>query len=137
MGRRQYAPLFELFFAKMKPGNLTLNQIFDTFIFLSQFSIPLWICLDIIYEFIRFFSGRETYISFLMLTSIALSLIMFLNQYHGLRIYKSYSPLKAGYKALITNLYFFGIWVSIIIITYRKILFSRTVGTWQRTQHGI
>ena len=121
----------------MKPGNLTLNQIFDTFVFLSQFSIPLWVSLDIIYEFIRFFSGRETYISFLMLTSIFLGFTMFLNQYNGLKIYKGYSSLKAAWKAIQTNYYFFGIWLVIIIITYRKILFSRTVGTWQRTQHGV
>ena len=121
----------------MKPGNLTLNQIFDTFVFLSQFSIPLWICLDIVYEFIRYFSGRETYISFLMLASIILGLIMFANQYNGLRLYKRYSPFKAAWKATQTNFYFFGIWLAIIMITYRKILFSRTVGTWQRTQHGV
>lgn len=121
----------------MKPGNLTLNQIFDTFVFLSQFSIPLWISLDIIYEFIRYFSGRETYISFLMLTSIFLGFTMFLNQYNGLKLYKNYPSLKAAWKAIQTNYYFFGIWLAVIIVTYRKILFSRTVGTWQRTQHGV
>jgi 1,2-diacylglycerol 3-beta-glucosyltransferase len=124
------------FLQLLKPGNLTLNQIFDTFVFLCQFSIPLWVSLDIIYEFIRYFSHRETYISFLMLLSISLSLIMFMNQFHGLRIYKQYSIIKSIAYSLITNFYFFGIWVTIIIITYRKILFSRTVGTWIRTEHG-
>ena len=124
------------FLQLLKPGNLTLNQIFDTFVFLCQFSIPLWVSLDIIYEFIRYFSHRETYISFLMLLSISLSLIMFMNQFHGLRIYKQYSIIKSIVYSLITNFYFFGVWVTIIIITYRKILFSRTVGTWVRTEHG-
>ena len=119
-----------------KPGNLSLIQILDTFTYLCQFSFPLWITLDIIYEFVRYFSGRDTHISFLMLVSAALGAVIVLNQFLGLRIYKQYSVRDALWYSLVNNFYFFGSWLAIIIASYRKILFSRTVGTWVRTQHG-
>ena len=68
----------------MQPGNLTLNQIFDSFVFLGEFSIPLWLSLDVIYEVIRFLNGRETYISFLMLLSIGMSFILGNSIFNGL-----------------------------------------------------
>ncbi len=119
----------------MKPGNLTLNQIFDTFVFLSEFSIPLWLSLDITYEIIRYINGRETYLSFLMIISLCLSAVLFVSQFNGLRIYKQQGFFKALINTLMTNTYLISTWTFVIMITYRKILFSRTVGTWVRTQH--
>lgn len=124
------------FLQLMKPGNLSLVQIFDTFVFLCEFSIPLWLSLDLIYEVIRLASGRETYFSFLMLLSLGIGGIIFAAQYNGLRIYKKQGVFEALYNSIITNGYLMTTWTTVILITYRKILFSRTVGTWTRTQHG-
>ena len=119
------------------PGVLTINQIFDTFVYLGQFFVPLWIFLDICYELIRLSQGRETYLSFLMLVSIPWSFFMFFTQFNGLRIYKNYGFFKALCNTIISNAYVWSTWLFIIIVTYRKILFSRSVGTWTRTEHGV
>ena len=130
--RRYLNYLLQLF----KPGNLTLVQIFDTFTFLSEFSIPLWISFDIVYEFIRMAAGRETYFSFLMLLSLGIWAVMFVAHFNGLRIYKQYGVIKAFFYSLLGIAYMLSTWVYVIMLSYRKILFSRTVGTWTRTQHG-
>jgi 1,2-diacylglycerol 3-beta-glucosyltransferase len=121
----------------MKPGNLSPVQIFDTFVFICEFSIPLWLGLDLVYELYRLIQGRETYFSFLMLLSLGLGAILFVAQYNGLRIYKKQKVFEAIINSFITNAYLLSTWAVVILITYRKLLFSRTVGTWTRTQHGV
>lgn len=124
------------FLQLMKPGNLSLVQIFDTFVFLCEFSIPLWLSLDLVYEIIRLSSGRETYFSVLMLLALGFSAILFTAQFNGLRIYKKQKLFESLVNTIVTNLYIMTTWTTVILITYRKILFSRTVGTWTRTEHG-
>jgi 1,2-diacylglycerol 3-beta-glucosyltransferase len=119
------------------PGNLTLHQIFDTLAFIGEFAIPLWLGLDIIYEFIRYFNGKETYISFLMLVCVGASSILFVSQFNGLRIYKQQKFLDAVLNTVITNIYVWSLWLYVIMLSYRKILFSRSVGAWVRTEHGV
>ncbi|MCE2929114.1 MAG: glycosyltransferase family 2 protein [Candidatus Caenarcaniphilales bacterium] len=123
-------------FQLMKPGNLSIVQIFDTFVFLSEFSIPLWLGCDMVYEMIRLSSGRETYFSFLMFITLGLGVVLFVAQFNGLRIYHKQKFFQAFINALIGISYLLSIWTTVIILTYRKILFSRTVGTWTRTEHG-
>jgi 1,2-diacylglycerol 3-beta-glucosyltransferase len=119
------------------PGNLTLVQIFDTFTFLSEFSIPLWLGLDIAFELIRFAAGAETYFNFTFITILCLGLwaVLFVAQFNGLRIYKNYSVGKSILYSLVGITYLLTAWVYVIMLSYRKILFSRTVGTWTRTEH--
>ncbi len=124
------------FLQLMQPGNLTLNQIFDTFVFLGEFSIPIWLSFDIAYEIVRFASGRETYISFLMLLSLGITFIIGNSMFNGLRIYKGQGVFQALLNSFIGILYITCTWTFIIMITYRKILFSRTVGTWTRSIKG-
>lgn len=130
--RRYLNYLFHL----AEPGRLTAHQVFDTIVFTSEFGIPLWIGFDIVYEIIRWVSGRETYITFLMILLVGVGFIIFFNQFNGLRIYKKQSLLEALKNTVVTNGYLMSIWMVVIFLTYRKIIFSRTVGKWVRTEHG-
>jgi 1,2-diacylglycerol 3-beta-glucosyltransferase len=125
------------FLQLFKPGNLTPVQIFDTFTFLSEFSIPLWLSLDITLELIRIgFGGEASFnFSFLMLISLGLWAVLFAAQFNGLRIYKDYGVFKSFIYSLVGISYLLTTWVYVIMLSYRKILFSRTVGTWTRTEH--
>ncbi len=119
------------------PGNLSLNQIFDTFFFFGQFCLPLWLTLDMIYEVFRLITRQETHLSFYMLVATMVSAIAFFTQYNGLRIYKQQRFWEAVGNTIVTNAYLMSTWLVVILATYRKILFSRTVGTWTRTEHGV
>ncbi|MDD9899242.1 MAG: glycosyltransferase family 2 protein [Candidatus Melainabacteria bacterium] len=124
------------FLQLLKPGNLTLNQIFDTFFFLGEFSIPLWLSLDIVYEVIRIASGRETYLTTLMYLSMSLTVIIGVSMFNGLRIYKQQGFFEALGNTIVGASYIVSTWTMIIMMTYRKILFSRSVGTWARSPKG-
>lgn len=120
------------------PGNLTLVQIFDTFTFLSEFSIPLWLGLDLAFELISWiWVGEASFnFSFLGILTVGLWAVLFAAQFNGLRIYKDYGVGKSLLYSLIGISYLLTTWVYVIMLSYRKILFSRTVGTWTRTEHS-
>lgn len=118
------------------PGNLTIHQVFDTFIFVSEFSVPLWVACELGYEMFKVFRGEETYFSFIMLICLFIGCVFFVNQFNGLRLYKKQGIIEAAWNTFITNFYLTAVWISVIMLTYRKILFSRTVGKWSRTEHG-
>lgn len=113
----------------------TLYQQFDAFVFLSQFAVPIWIFLDILAEIGRYLKDQETHLTSLMLISLAIWLITFINLTFGIRIYRKFSWRTSLKRALETNMYFLTLWPLVVILTARKVLFSRTRGKWHRTEH--
>lgn len=120
----------------MTPGNLSLNQISDTFFFFGQFCLPLWLSWDLIYELVNYYLGNPTSFSFYMLITMGAGIITFITQFNGLRLYRDQNLIEAVFNTFITNTYLVITWITVILITYRKILFSRKVGTWTATTHG-
>ncbi|MBI3591388.1 MAG: glycosyltransferase family 2 protein [Candidatus Melainabacteria bacterium] len=118
------------------PGKETrFSQQFDAFVFLSQFAVPIWIFLDIISEIVRYLKDQETHLTSLMLISFVIWLITLVNLIFGIRIYRNFSWRTSIKRALETNIYFLTIWPLIVLLTVRKVLFSRTKGRWHRTEH--
>jgi len=112
-----------------------LHQQFDSFVFLSQFAIPIWISLDLIGVIIRYFQDQKTHFTSIMLISFAIWLITLANLTFGLRIYRNCSWRTSFKRAIETNLYLMGFWTPVVLLTVRKVLFSRTIGKWHRTEH--
>ncbi|MEY3370280.1 MAG: hypothetical protein RLZZ361_950 [Cyanobacteriota bacterium] len=123
------------FLQLLQPGNLSMSQIFDTFVFLSEFSVPFWLFLDISYELVTMVLNKESSFSFsiFMMISVMMTLYLFTTQFNGLRIYKNQSVGQAFINSVVGVTYFLSTWMFVIMLSYRKILFSRTVGTWTRT----
>ena len=107
----------------------------DSFVFLSQFAIPVWLFLDIISEVIRYSTQQETHLTSLMLISFVVWLITLINLTFGIRIYRQLSWGTSIIRALETNMYFLSVWPLIVLLTVRKVLFSRTRGKWTKTEH--
>jgi 1,2-diacylglycerol 3-beta-glucosyltransferase len=126
------------FLQLLQPGNLSMAQIFDTFVFLSEFSVPFWLFLDISYELVTMVLNKESSFSFsiFMMISVMMTLYLFATQFNGLRIYKNQSVWQAFTNSIVGITYFLMTWMFVIMLSYRKILFSRTVGTWTRTTKG-
>ena len=112
----------------------SLSQQFDAFVFLSQFAVPIWIFLDVISEVFRYLKDQETHLTSLMLISLAIWIITCVNLAFGIRIYRKCSWRTSIKRAIETNIYFLTIWPSIVLLTVRKVLFSRTKGKWHRTE---
>lgn len=118
------------------PGKETrFSQQFDAFVFLSQFAVPIWIFLDIISEIVRFLKDQETHLTSIMLISFVIWLITLINLTFGIRIYRKFSWRTSIKRAFETNLYFLTVWPLVVLLTVRKVLFSRTKGKWHRTEH--
>lgn len=130
--RRYLSNLLKIF----GPGKDTrFSQQFDSFVFLSQFAVPIWIFLDIISEIVRYLKDQETHMTSLMLISLVIWLITFVNVTFGIRIYRKCSWRTSLKRAIETNIYFLTVWPLVVLLTVRKILFSRTKGKWHRTEH--
>ncbi|OGI08970.1 MAG: hypothetical protein A3I68_03795 [Candidatus Melainabacteria bacterium RIFCSPLOWO2_02_FULL_35_15] len=112
----------------------SFSQQFDAFVFLSQFAIPIWIFLDIISEIARYLKDQETHLTSLMLISLVIWLITYINLAFGIRIYRKFSWRTSLKRAIETNFYFLTVWPLIVLLTFRKILFSRTKGKWHKTE---
>lgn len=113
----------------------TFSQQFDAFVFLSQFAVPIWLFLDIISEIARYMKDQETHLTSLMLISLVIWTITWVNLTFGIRIYRKCSWRTSIKRALETNIYFLSVWPMVVLLTARKVLFSRTKGKWHRTEH--
>lgn len=130
--RRYLSNLLKIF----GPGKETrLSQQFDAFVFLSQFAVPIWIFLDIISEIARYLKDQETHLTSLMLIAFVIWLITLVNLIFGIKIYRKFSWGTSIMRALETNIYFLSIWPLIVLLTVRKVIFSRTKGKWHKTEH--
>ena len=113
----------------------SLSQQFDAFVFLSQFAVPIWLFLDIISEIVRYLKDQETHLTSLMLISLVIWMITWVNLTFGIMIYRKCSWRTSMKRALETNIYFLSFWPIVVLLTARKVLFSRTRGKWHRTEH--
>lgn len=113
----------------------SFSQQFDAFVFLSQFAVPIWIFLDVISETFRYLKDQETHLTSLMLISLVIWMITWVNLTFGIRIYRNFSWRTSMKRALETNIYFLSVWPMVVLLTIRKVLFSRTRGKWHRTEH--
>lgn len=130
--RRYLSNLLKIF----GPGKWTrFSQQFDAFVFLSQFAVPIWIFLDIVSEGVRYLKDQETHLTSIMLISLVIWLITLVNLIFGIRIYRKFSWRTSVKRAFETNIYFLTIWPLVVLLTVRKVLFSRTKGKWHRTEH--
>ena len=114
---------------------ISVSQQFDAFVFLSQFAVPIWIFLDIVSEIVRYLKDQETHLTSLMLISFIIWLITWINLTFGIKIYRNCSWRTSVKRALETNIYFLSLWPLVVLLTVRKVLFSRTKGKWHRTEH--
>ncbi len=112
----------------------SFSQQFDAFVFLSQFAVPIWIFLDIISEIVRYLKDQETHLTSLMLISLVIWFITYISLTFGIKIYRQFSWRTSLKRAAETNFYFLTVWPMIVLLTFRKVLFSRTKGKWHKTE---
>lgn len=130
---RRYLVNFGKIFGTGKYTSFT--QKFDSFVFLCQFAVPLWLFFDVIAEIFRYFSGEQTHLTFLMFCAFSVWLVTWVNLICGIRVYRNLSWRTSVLRAFETNIYLLSMWPTIVLLTIRKILFSRTKGTWHKTEH--
>ncbi len=86
---------------------------------------------------IRFFTGQQTYGSFLALGYLAVLLVSQINFFIAVRMYRGMPAMKAFFHSILVTMYVYGHWVPCILVSFAQILFGKQVSTWHRTEHGV
>ena len=129
--RRYISNIHKIF--SLKRGH-SISQLFDAFVFLSQFAVPIWIFLDVLFELTRFFMDEKTHLTSIMIISLVIWIITWINLTFGIRMYRNFTWRTSFIRALETNIYFLTVWPLVVLLTFRKVLFSRTRGKWHKTE---
>ena len=129
---RRYLTHFKSFISPK--SKITLWEKLDIIPIVLQFGVPIWIFLDIISQVLNLIFNKQTYIPLLTLAIISTSLIILINIIISIRFWRSeYSLFESIKYGILTFFYGAFHWPTIVLWTMRKVLFSRSSGTWVKT----
>lgn len=118
------------------PSRLSIMERIDTLVFTVYFVVPALVVLDSIYEILHFATGMPTYGRFLALLSFLVLWVTQIDIFIALRMYRKTPILTALWKSWVVDIYIYGHWVPVIIVSFYQILFAKSSSTWHRTEHA-
>ena len=133
----------EYFGEAMKSKHMSLRARFDMAVYITQFIMPLWFILEIVFRVIKLFTDKIDPYSLhnvlwsSLIVSSVVGLGFFLAIRYSLRRYDSVPRLKAIKQAAETTFYFFIIWFPMVLFICGKILFCKKDMKWGKTAHGL
>ncbi len=133
----------EYFGEAMKSKNMSLRARFDMAVYITQFIMPLWFILEIVFRIIKLFTDKIDPYSLhnvlwsSLIVSSVVGLGFFLAIRYSLRRYDAVPRLKAIKQAAETTFYFFIIWFPMVLFICGKILFCKKDMKWGKTAHGL
>ncbi len=133
----------EYFISAMVSKKMSLRARLDMAIYITQFIMPLWFILEIVFRVIKLFTDKmNTYtIHNALMSSTTVSIVVglgfFLAIRYSLRRYDSIPRMKAFKQALETTIYFLIIWFPMVLFICGKILFCKKDMNWGKTAHGL
>ncbi|MDX2104887.1 MAG: glycosyltransferase family 2 protein [Candidatus Melainabacteria bacterium] len=118
------------------PSRLSIMERIDTLVFTVYFVVPALVVLDSIYEIIHLATGVPTYGRFLALLSFLVLWVTQIDIFIALRMYRKTPVLTALWKSWVVDIYIYGHWVPVILLSFCQILFAKNHSTWHRTEHA-
>jgi 1,2-diacylglycerol 3-beta-glucosyltransferase len=113
---------------------LSLNKKMDILVFFSEFALPIWMLLDILYQGLEIAAGRPFHLSVFMSVVCGLIGILVVNITGGFASEFGFKPgkiLRHTGRTLIYMLH----WIPVILWTTVKILVKSRPGQWKKTEH--
>ncbi len=133
----------EYFGEAMTSKKMSLRARLDMTIYITQFIMPLWFMMEVIFRIIKLFvdkvdpySLHNVLWSSLIVASVV-GLGFFLLIRYSLRRYDNEPRIEALKQAFITTMYFFILWFPMVIFICGKILFCKKDMKWGKTAHGL
>ena len=132
----------EYFYEAMKSKKMSLRARLDMAIYITQFILPLWFILEIVFRVIKMLMDKGDFgLHNVIWSSVFISAVMgmgfFLAIRYGLRRYDNVPRLRALKQAFVTTIYFLMIWFPIMLFICGKILFCKKDMNWGKTAHGL
>jgi 1,2-diacylglycerol 3-beta-glucosyltransferase len=133
----------EYFGQAIKSKKMSLRARLDMTIYITQFIMPLWFMMEVLFRVIKLFTDKIDPYSLhnvlwsSLVISAAVGLGFFLAIRYSLRRYDAVPRLKAIKQAFETTVYFLIIWFPMELFICGKILFCKKDMKWGKTAHGL
>ena len=133
----------EYFGDAMKSKKMSLRARFDMAVYITQFIMPLWFMMEVVFRVIKFLTDKIDPYSLhnVLWSSLIVSAVVgfgfFFAIRYSLRRYGDLHRIKAFKQALETTVYFFIIWFPMELFICGKILFCKKDMNWGKTAHGL
>jgi 1,2-diacylglycerol 3-beta-glucosyltransferase len=133
----------EFFGQAIKSKKMSLRARLDMTIYITQFIMPLWFMMEVLFRVIKLFTDKIDPYSLhnvlwsSLVISAAVGLGFFLAIRYSLRRYDAVPRLKAIKQAFETTVYFLIIWFPMELFICGKILFCKKDMKWGKTAHGL
>ncbi len=133
----------EYFGAAIRSKHMSLRARVDMTVYITQFIMPLWFILEIVFRVIKLFTDKIDPYSLhnVLWSSLIVSAVVgfgfFLTIRYSLRRYDFLPRLQAIKQAAETTFYFFIIWFPMVLFICGKILFCKKDMNWGKTAHGL
>jgi 1,2-diacylglycerol 3-beta-glucosyltransferase len=133
----------EYFGQAIKSKKMSLRARLDMTIYITQFIMPLWFMMEVIFRIIKLVTDKIDPYSLhnvlwsSLIISAAVGLGFFMAIRYSLRRYDAVPRLKAINQAFETTVYFLIIWFPMELFICGKILFCKKDMNWGKTAHGL
>lgn len=133
----------EYFAEAMKSKKMSLRARLDMAVYITQFIMPLWFMLEVLFRIIKLFADKIDPYSLhnVLWSSLIVSMVVGLGFFsairYSLRKYDLVPRLSAFKQALETTVYFLIIWFPMELFICGKILFCKKDMKWGKTAHGL
>ena len=135
----------EYFGEAIKSKKMSLRARLDMAIYITQFIMPLWFMMEVVFRVIRLVTDRicpsayslhnVLWSSLVIASVVGLGFIMAIR--YALRRYDFIPRLQALKQALETTVYMLAIWFPMELFICGKILFRPKDMNWGKTTHGL
>lgn len=113
---------------------ISFNKKMDLLVFLSEFVLPIWMLLDIVYQCIELANGRPFHLSVFMSMLCGVIALLLVNAIGGFIAEFGFKPRKVLEHTIRIQLYMLH-WVPVILWTTCKLLVKTKPGQWRKTEH--
>lgn len=133
----------EYFWAAMWSKKMSLRAQFDMAMYITEFIMPLWFMLEVIFRVIKILTDKVDPYSLhnvlwsSLIVSAVVGLGFFMTIRYSLRKYDNLPRLSSFKQAFETTIYFLIIWFPMELFIFGKILFCKKDMNWGKTAHGL
>ncbi len=133
----------EYFWAAITSKKMSLRAQLDMTVYITQFIMPLWFMMEVIFRIIKLFADKVDPYSLhnVLWSSLIVASVVWLGFFslirYSLRRYDNVPIIQSFRQAFITTLYFLIIWFPMELFICGKILFCKKDMNWGKTAHGL
>lgn len=133
----------EYSFEAIKSKKMSLRARVDMAVYITEFIMPLWFLLEIIFRTIKLFTDTVDPYSLhnVLWSSLIVALVVGFGFFSGIRYslrrYDNVPRLSAIKQALETTVYLLIIWFPMVLFICGKIMFLKKDMNWGKTAHGL